>query len=72
MILFAWFSFGTTIIIYLILWVIVPEAWTPEDRLRMQGRPVNMENLRDEIMDGARKAGQYASAPKPKRRYGDA
>ena len=64
MILFAWFSFGTTIIIYLILWVIVPEAWTPEDRLRMQGRPVNMENLRDEIMDGARKAGQYASAPK--------
>ena len=64
MILFAWFSLGTSIIIYLILWIIIPEAWTPEDRLRMQGRPVNMENLRDEIIDGARKAGQYASAPK--------
>ena len=34
MILFAWFSFGTTIIIYLILWVIVPEAWTPEEPAR--------------------------------------
>lgn len=64
MILFAWFSLGTSIIIYLILWIIIPEAWTPEDRLRMQDRPVNMENLRDEIIDGARKAGQYASAPK--------
>ena len=64
MILFAWFSLGTSIIIYLLLWIIIPEAWTPEDRLRMQGRPVNMENLRDEIIDGARKAGQYASAPK--------
>ena len=28
MILFAWFSLGTSIIIYLILWIIIPEAWT--------------------------------------------
>lgn len=67
MILFAWFSLGTMIVIYLILWIITPEAQTPEDRLRMQGRPVNMENLRDEIMEGARKAGQYATAPETKK-----
>lgn len=63
----AWCSGGIVILIYLILLVIVPEARTPEDRLRMQGRPVNMKNLRDEIMQGARKAGQYATAPETRK-----
>lgn len=49
--LLAWFSFGTIFIVYLILWVIVPMAETPEDRLLMRGIPVNMENMRQEIMN---------------------
>ena len=65
-ILLTWFSGGAIILLYLILWVIVPEAWTPEERLQMQGRPVNMKNLRDEIMQGARKAGRYAAASETK------
>lgn len=39
MILFAWFSLGTMIVIYLILWIITPEAQTPEDRLRHARTP---------------------------------
>ena len=67
MILLTWFSAGIMLVAYLVLWILVPEACTPEDRLRMQGRPVNMETLRDEIMEGARKAGQYATAPETKK-----
>lgn len=63
-ILLVWLSFGTTLIIYLILWIVVPEDKTPEDRLRMQGLPVNMENLSNKIIENARKAGEFASAPK--------
>ena len=63
MILLAWFSVGTMIVVYLILWLVIPETRTPEDRLRMQGRPVNLDNLRDEIVGNVRKAGQYAAKP---------
>lgn len=37
-------------IIYLILWLLVPEARTPEERLRMRGCPVTPENLNQEIL----------------------
>lgn len=37
-------------IIYLILWLLIPEARTPEERLRMRGCPVTPENLNQEIL----------------------
>ena len=37
-------------VIYLILWLLVPEARTPEERLRMRGCPVTPENLNQEIL----------------------
>ena len=47
---FGWrFSFGWAIIAYIVLAVIVPEAKTPEDRLKMKGKKVNPQNLGDEI-----------------------
>lgn len=67
MILFAWFSVGTMILIYLVLWVVIPEARTPEDRLRMQGKAVNMKNLRDEIVDKVRQTGRYAAMPETRK-----
>ena len=66
-ILLTWLSGGVVIVVYLALCLIVPEAGTPEDRLRMQGRAVNMKNLRDEIVNGAQKMGRYATAPETKR-----
>ncbi len=39
-----------TIVIYLLLWVCAPEARTPEERLRMQGKAVNPENLKSQVL----------------------
>ena len=37
-------------VIYLILWLLVPEARTPEERLKMRGIPITPENLNQEIL----------------------
>ena len=50
-ILLCLFTDGIFILIYLILWLIVPLARTAEDRLRMQGRPVNPDNIRAEVLN---------------------
>lgn len=48
-------------LIYLFIWIVVPEARTPEDRLRMQGRDINPENIREQVVsdsEGNRKVGE--------------
>ena len=50
---FIYISFWTVLIIYVILALIIPEAKTPEERLRMYGKPVTMENLNEEIVSSA-------------------
>ncbi len=37
-------------ILYIILWIIMPEAKTPEDMLRMKGEDVTPENINQEIL----------------------
>lgn len=49
-ILAFFFSYGSLVLAYLILWLVMPVATTPEDRLMMKGIPVNMENMHDEIL----------------------
>ncbi len=36
--------------VYLLLWMIAPEADTAEDRLRMKGKPVNPDSINDELL----------------------
>jgi phage shock protein PspC (stress-responsive transcriptional regulator) len=43
------FGFGTGFLLYIILWVIIPEAKTNSEKLRMKGKPVNVENLKDQF-----------------------
>ena len=50
---FIYISFWTVLIIYVILALIIPEAKTPEERLRMHGKPVTMESLNEEIVNNA-------------------
>ena len=38
------------VILYTAFWIIVPEAHTAEDRLRMEGRDVNPQNLNEQIL----------------------
>lgn len=40
-------SFGTAIIIYLILWLIIPPAETAAEKLRMSGRAVTLASIKD-------------------------
>ena len=44
---FILFSFtgGFAIIVYLVLWAVVPKAGTASDRLAMRGEPANVENI---------------------------
>lgn len=69
MVLFALITKGVMIPIYLLMWLIMPEARTPEERLMMQGKPVNMNNLRDEIINGTKQAGAFISSETTKARH---
>lgn len=50
---------------YFILWIILPVANTPEDRLRMKGLDVTPQNLNEEIINGAysNTSQAYSSSP---------
>jgi phage shock protein PspC (stress-responsive transcriptional regulator)/sulfur carrier protein ThiS len=43
--LFAFFGFGTGLILYLILWALIPEAKTAAEKLKMKGEPINAGNI---------------------------
>ncbi len=68
MVLLTVFSSGFFAIAYLVLWAFLPQARTPEDRLRMQGKIVTPENLSEEIMNGMHKAGEYIANPTVQRK----
>ncbi len=40
---------GFGLLIYLILWLVVPEARTTAERLEMRGEPVNISNIEKSI-----------------------
>ncbi len=48
----ALFGVGSPIIIYLILWLLIPQAYTAEEKLAMRGEPINMENIGKTVRDG--------------------
>lgn len=53
-ILFIVFTFagGIGLLIYIVLWVILPEAHTITDRMQMQGEPVTLSNIESNIKKG--------------------
>lgn len=44
---------GIAIPTYIILWIIIPNAKTPSERLQMHGRPVTVDALKDEFIKAA-------------------
>ncbi len=51
-ILFAVFAgFGTGLLIYIVLWILLPEATTTAEKLQMQGEPVNISNIEKKIRE---------------------
>ena len=52
-----------TAIVYLVLWVVVPEARTTEDFLRMRGIDVTPENINEELLRQGSQQGAAAAEP---------
>lgn len=70
-------SFGTVILVYVFLMVIIPAASTPAEKLQMRGEPVNFDNLAKVVDQNVRSAYEsaYAKAmenvkPRAKRELG--
>ena len=42
---------GMSILVYIILWIAIPEARTTAQRLEMRGEPINLENIERTIND---------------------
>lgn len=40
-----------SVFLYLLIWMVAPEATTAEDRLRMKGLPVNPDSINDELLN---------------------
>lgn len=49
------FAGGFIIPVYFITWLVVPRAKTNLERLQMQGRPINLETLKEEFDDAAQR-----------------
>ena len=46
------FCAGTGILLYILLWILLPEAVTTSDKIMMTGDPVNISNIEKKIKDG--------------------
>ena len=42
---------GLGILIYVILWIVLPEARTTAQKIEMKGEPVNIHNIKDSVKD---------------------
>lgn len=50
-----YFSVGSVIPIYLLMWILVPRAETAAEKLEMRGEPVTVENIKRVFDEGAEK-----------------
>ena len=58
--LLSWTSLA---VIYVVLWALMPEARTAEDRLQMCGKPVNAQMLNEEIMRSVDATRNFVDGP---------
>ncbi len=46
------FGFGTGLVLYIILWILIPEAVTTSQKLEMKGEPINISNIEKKVKEG--------------------
>lgn len=49
---FLFFGFGTGILLYILLWILMPAAKTTADKLAMSGKPINISNIEEKVREG--------------------
>lgn len=64
----ATIAWGFGVPVYIVLWLLVPEAKTSSDRLQMAGRPVTVDSLKEiveraDVKSAAQRAGDTLSGP---------
>ncbi len=63
------FGWGTGFFIYIILWIVMPEAKTTAQKLQMRGEPININNIersvKEEMKDVKERFDKYRSSGKP-------
>ncbi len=57
---------GMSILVYIILWIVIPEAKTTAQKLEMRGEPINLENIEKSIKDELNDLGERADQFKNK------
>src|SRR5690606_24883916 len=50
-ILSLFLSFGTTAIVYILLWILIPRAITTTEKLEMTGEPINISNIEKKVRE---------------------
>lgn len=57
------FTFSpTSLIIYIILWIVIPEALTTSEKLEMKGEKVDMNSIKASVMEEMKGVGKKATA----------
>ncbi len=56
--LIAAFGFGFGFLVYIVLWILLPEANTTAEKLEMMGEPVNISNIEKKIREELEDAGE--------------
>lgn len=46
------FGFGTGLFVYIVLWILVPEAVTTTQKLEMKGEPITISNIEKKVKEG--------------------
>lgn len=59
--LLLFFGFGTGILLYIILWIVLPEAKTTAEKLEMRGEDINIDNIERSIREEAENLKQRAT-----------
>lgn len=44
-------SFGTTLFVYILLWILIPKAITTTEKLEMTGEPINISNIEKKVKE---------------------
>ncbi len=51
---FVFFVFGSGFVLYILLWIIIPEADSSLEKLKMRGSPVNISNIEKNVNEGSK------------------
>ena len=47
-----WITFGTALVVYIVLWIVLPKAITTTQKLEMRGMPINITNIEKKVKEG--------------------